>query len=92
MTLRDRQPQGIPTGGQFAATAHAEPETNLPATGNRFAGIDDVRELDAAASAALSPLLTPDAGGSKSVGFAPRVEEKTSGTYRPASPPKAHVI
>jgi hypothetical protein len=25
-----RQPQGIPTGGQFAATAHAEPQITLP--------------------------------------------------------------
>jgi hypothetical protein len=26
-----RQPQGIPAGGQFAATAHAEPQITLPA-------------------------------------------------------------
>jgi hypothetical protein len=26
-----RQPKGIPTGGQFAATAHSEPETSLSA-------------------------------------------------------------
>lgn len=26
-----RQPQGIPVGGQFAATTHAEPQINLPA-------------------------------------------------------------
>lgn len=26
-----RQPQGIPTGGQFAATTHAEPDLSLPA-------------------------------------------------------------
>lgn len=29
--LPARQPQGIPTGGQFAATAHAEPQVTLPA-------------------------------------------------------------
>ncbi|MDO5863413.1 MULTISPECIES: hypothetical protein [Paenarthrobacter] len=27
----NRQPQGIPTGGQFAPTAHAEPEVALAA-------------------------------------------------------------
>lgn len=60
-TPQNRQPEGIPAGGQFAATAHAEPEATLHHTDTRFAGIDDVRELDSAASAALNPLLTPDA-------------------------------
>jgi hypothetical protein len=32
MTDIARQPQGIPAGGQFAATAHAEPELNLTST------------------------------------------------------------
>ncbi|ACL41916.1 hypothetical protein Achl_3965 (plasmid) [Pseudarthrobacter chlorophenolicus A6] len=61
MTLPDRQPQGIPSGGQFASNTHAEPDVTLPRSANRFADIDDVRDLDAAASAALNPLLLPDA-------------------------------
>lgn len=32
MTETARQPQGIPAGGQFAATAHAEPEVSLTST------------------------------------------------------------
>jgi hypothetical protein len=32
MTETARQPKGIPTGGQFAATAHAEPEVSLTST------------------------------------------------------------
>lgn len=30
-TVPARQPQGIPVGGQFAATTHAEPQITLPA-------------------------------------------------------------
>jgi hypothetical protein len=40
-----RQPQGIPAGGQFAATAHAEPQITLP-PGSASAE-DFVRERDA---------------------------------------------
>lgn len=61
MTFPHRQPHGIPAGGQFAATVHAEPETALQASTSRFASIDNVRDLDHAASAALKPLLIPDA-------------------------------
>lgn len=47
-TIQNRQPQGIPVGGQFAATAHAEPQIILP-TGSSSAEEfvrqrDDVRE------------------------------------------------
>jgi hypothetical protein len=56
-----RQPRGIPTGGQFAASTHAESAVTLGEPGDRFAGIVDVRELDCAASTALKPLLSADA-------------------------------
>lgn len=47
---------GIPSGGEFAATAHSDSVPSLPAPfTNRFAGFDNLRELDAAAYAALSP-------------------------------------
>jgi len=60
MTIPTRQPQGIPTGGQFTSDTHAEPDLALGADTNRFADLEDVRELDATASAALRPLLSPD--------------------------------
>lgn len=60
MTLPGRQPQGTPAGGQFTATAHAEPGTTLQAPDNRFAAIESVRELDQAASEAMRPLLVPE--------------------------------
>lgn len=40
-----RQPQGIPVGGQFAATAHAEPQITLPAGSS--SAEEFVRERDA---------------------------------------------
>jgi hypothetical protein len=54
-TDKPRVHAGVPSGGEFAATAHSD---SVPALGgstpeNRFAAITDVRELDAAASAAL---------------------------------------
>ena len=60
MTAPARQPQGLPTGGQFAPDTHAEPDLALGADTNRFADLEDVRELDATASAALRPLLSAD--------------------------------
>jgi hypothetical protein len=57
-TDKPRVHAGVPSGGEFAATAHSD---NVPVLGgathaNRFAAIHDVRELDAAASAALSTI------------------------------------
>lgn len=60
-TPPNRQPEGIPAGGQFASGTHAEPDVTLSGPAGRFATIDDVRELDSAASAALTPLLLADA-------------------------------
>lgn len=53
--------KGTRGAGQFAAAAHAEPGADLLAHANRFAGLENVRELDAAASEAIKPLLVPDA-------------------------------
>lgn len=57
-TDKPRVHAGVPSGGEFAATAHSD---NVPALAgatpaNRYADITDVRELDAAASAALSTI------------------------------------
>jgi hypothetical protein len=56
MTVPARQPQGIPAGGQFAPDTHAEPDLTLGAEANRFAGVDNIRALDHAATAALQSL------------------------------------
>lgn len=55
MTTPARQPQGIPTGGQFAPDTRAEPGLSL-GTANRFADREDIRSLDHAATAALQSL------------------------------------
>jgi hypothetical protein len=49
-----RQPEGIPTGGQYAAAQHLEPGIVLTASGARFVNTDDLfdRELEAAAGGA----------------------------------------
>lgn len=57
-TDKPRVHAGVPSGGEFAATTHSD---NVPSLGgstpaNRFETITDVRELDAAASAALSTI------------------------------------
>jgi 3-dehydroquinate dehydratase len=56
MTVPARQPQGIPAGGQFAPDTHAEPALALGASANRFADVDNIRDLDHAATAALQSL------------------------------------
>lgn len=61
MTLPARQPQGIPSGGQFAPDVHADPEVSLHSSSNRYADISDVRLLDDMASAALQALESPEA-------------------------------
>lgn len=58
-TPQNRVRAGVPSGGEFAATAHSDSVPALQAPpGNRFAGIAEVRDLDAAASAALSAIDT----------------------------------
>jgi hypothetical protein len=56
MTTQVRQPQGIPTGGQFAATSHAEPGIVL--AGGRAEFVNDShlfeRELESLAGASAS--------------------------------------
>ncbi|GAA4034408.1 hypothetical protein GCM10023063_18050 [Arthrobacter methylotrophus] len=56
MSPSTRVPSGIPAGGQFAPTTHAEPELALDTEANRFAHLDDIRSLDCAASASLRSL------------------------------------
>jgi cytochrome P450 len=52
---QNRVRAGVPAGGEFAATAHSDSVRALRApTANRFAGITEIRDLDAAASGALS--------------------------------------
>lgn len=47
--------------GTFTATAHSDAVPALAAPANRFAGIEDIFELDRATSEAMKPLLSPDA-------------------------------
>lgn len=46
--------------GTFTATAHSDAVPALAAPANRFAGIDDIFELDRATTAAMKPFLSPD--------------------------------
>ena len=58
-TNQARVHAGVPSGGEFAATAHSDDVPALQgAATNRFAGITEVRDLDAAASAALAAIDT----------------------------------
>lgn len=41
----NRQPKGVPVGGQFAATAHAEPSLSLASTGRRSAPASSNRHV-----------------------------------------------
>jgi hypothetical protein len=54
-TPPNRQPQGIPVGGQFAPGIHAEPSAVLAGATNRYADIDSLHNLDSTVSKALSP-------------------------------------
>lgn len=62
MTIPARQPQGIPSGGQFAPDTHAEPDLAL-GDANRFSRLEDIRGLDHAATAALQSLAVAGTDG-----------------------------
>ncbi|GAA4034573.1 hypothetical protein GCM10023063_18350 [Arthrobacter methylotrophus] len=56
MTIFNRQPKGIPVGGQFAATAHAEPSLHLSA-GTQELGTRDTGDMLGAAKDMLRNAL-----------------------------------
>lgn len=89
-----RQPAGIPAGGQFAATTHAEPDlrltsprpaNNMPALGSAAAGYEDT--LDAAGNLVLQvrlengrPSDTPD-GAAAIIRYSTAPQGATRATY-----------